>query len=187
MSEDVKRASAFCFEPGVLTVLRSGYGERNGSATLQFNEDDVTIYPHDDRDGNFIQIDVDRSELVALRDFLNKELPRHSTGVEAAVENILAGIEAVQTIIGGTSPPTDFGLESAEGELTRVSDLIRALPSDRGEVEGRKLSEALDMIELILPMAKGYAYVHPVGSNAQYVQAARDFVERARAATGKEG
>ena len=49
------------------------------------------------------------------------------------------------------------------------------------------LEAAVDIIDLILPLAKGYAHRHRVGNNAQYVRAAAEFVGRARAARTGEG
>ena len=74
MSE-MKRSSCFQFVPGVLIVRKEGYGSRNGSGYLTFNEDDIDIHPHDESAGNYIWVLLEESELIALRDFLTKEFP----------------------------------------------------------------------------------------------------------------
>ncbi|WP_433942340.1 hypothetical protein [Brevundimonas diminuta] len=75
-------------------------------------------------------------------------------------------------------------LEQSEGEWTdemivrdahRFANHIRPLLSAAPAPEGGAVSETelRDAIALILPMAKGYAAAHPVGSNQSYV----DYVE----------
>lgn len=70
-----KRTYNFCFEPGVLAVHESGYADRDGSGYFQFDEDDVDFHPYDDKAGNFVQVGVDKSELIAMRDFLLDMFP----------------------------------------------------------------------------------------------------------------
>lgn len=36
--------------------------------------------------------------------------------------------------------------------------------------------DAINLLRLILPLAKGYAHEHPVGSNRQYVNDAEEFL-----------
>jgi hypothetical protein len=62
-----------------LTVRRSGYGHENGSGYFVFDENDVQWQPHDEREGHYLEVKLARSEMIELRDFLNREFPPEST------------------------------------------------------------------------------------------------------------
>lgn len=70
----MKYGASFQFEGGTLTVKRSGYGEKDGCATLAFKDSDLE-YEYDRSDVATRWIEIARSEAVAIRDFLNKEYP----------------------------------------------------------------------------------------------------------------
>jgi len=48
----------------------------------------------------------------------------------------------------------------------------------RQSIERETTGEAIDLLGLILPMAKGYASEHNVGSNRKYVQAVEEFLSK---------
>lgn len=72
---DGKNTPHLVFDPGTLVVRVSGYGERDGSGFLQFDEDDAEFIPQDDGSSDIVQIALPASEIIALRDFLNKLFP----------------------------------------------------------------------------------------------------------------
>ena len=66
--------------------------------------------------------------------------------------------------------------EALKKELADLQTRIEAmtfmssneLKNENAELKS-KLAEAVNLIELILPMAKGYANLHPVGRNIQFI------------------
>ena len=64
---DLKQNEVLSFEDGLLTVKVSGHGDANGWGRLAFPERQVEIDP----DGYHI-VEIAPSELMALRDFLNR-------------------------------------------------------------------------------------------------------------------
>lgn len=70
----MKQGSALSFKGGTLTVLRSGYGAKDGSGTIAFFEGDLE-FEFDRSDLATRWIAIPHSELIAIRDFLNKEFP----------------------------------------------------------------------------------------------------------------
>ena len=66
----MKYARVMGFENFVLRVKQSGYGAADGSAEIQIDEKDVDWHPHDDREGSYLLMKIDRSELIDLRDWL---------------------------------------------------------------------------------------------------------------------
>lgn len=71
----MKRNHVFCFEPATLTLFQEGHGEKNGSAELTIDERYASVIPHTDSEGSYISVKIPRSELIELRDFLNKTIP----------------------------------------------------------------------------------------------------------------
>lgn len=66
-----KTAFVLGFEPGILEVYGKEYGDKAGYGCLIFDEDDIEWEPHDDRNGGFFRVKLDRSELL--------EIARHIT------------------------------------------------------------------------------------------------------------
>lgn len=71
----MKRLQTLNFCEGTLSIKADGYGERNGWAELVFDENQVELQPKEDRSGGYAIIEIAPSELIALRDWLNKTLP----------------------------------------------------------------------------------------------------------------
>lgn len=59
----------FGFTPGEL-MIRS-----DGSGCLAFDEEDIDWDRAEDRRGNIVKVELPASELIAIRDFLNKQFP----------------------------------------------------------------------------------------------------------------
>jgi hypothetical protein len=75
----MKTAPTLAFEGGSLAFQQEGYGDRNGDGRLTFVEDDLD-WEHSDESSVVVRsIRVPRSELEAIRDFLNKMLPANAT------------------------------------------------------------------------------------------------------------
>lgn len=81
----MKYGASFQFEGGSLAVRRSGYGEKNGGATLAFKDSDLE-YDFDRSDTATRWIEIGPSEVIAIRDFLNKEFPPDPPSPEQKVE-----------------------------------------------------------------------------------------------------
>jgi hypothetical protein len=71
----MKSSVAFGFEPGTLCIYRSGHGDKDGAGHIAFNEDKIQWEAHEDDAGHTVWVPIARSELLAIRDFLNKEFP----------------------------------------------------------------------------------------------------------------
>lgn len=71
----MKTTRQFGFEGGVMAVRESGHGERDGSGYFQLDESDINWEPHDEADGQYTIIEIPASELIELRDFLNRQFP----------------------------------------------------------------------------------------------------------------
>lgn len=72
---EIKQSAVMCVDGASLTVRRSGYGEHDGSGFFVFDEDDVEWQPHDEKAGCYLEVKLARSEMIELRDFLNREFP----------------------------------------------------------------------------------------------------------------
>ena len=70
----LKRSSVMCLDGASLTVRQSGHLQ-DGSGYFIFDEDSVVWQPHDERNGHYLEVKLERSEMLALRDFLNREFP----------------------------------------------------------------------------------------------------------------
>jgi len=64
---DLKRGEILSFDDGQLRIKTAGHGPQNGWGEFTFHERQIEI----DADG-FASIEVPPSELIALRDFLNR-------------------------------------------------------------------------------------------------------------------
>ena len=70
----MKQTSNLIFCGGVLALRQSGHGDKNGTGYFQFDETDMDWQPHDESDGSYIRIELPRSELIELRDYLNEQV-----------------------------------------------------------------------------------------------------------------
>ena len=70
---DTKRSHAFGFEPGNLVIRISGFDQCDGSGYFWFHERDTTL--EDEEGQDIVSVEVPHSELLALRDHLNKMFP----------------------------------------------------------------------------------------------------------------
>lgn len=73
----MKRSSAFGFEPGNLNIRVSGYGDQDGSGYFWFYERDTLLENEEGQD--IVSVQVPHSELLALRDHLNKMFPEQGS------------------------------------------------------------------------------------------------------------
>ncbi len=69
MADGIKRAPTLVFEGGQLGILAEGFGDKNGSGRLVIKESDLEF----DQDG-YCTLPLPRSELIAIRDHINKSL-----------------------------------------------------------------------------------------------------------------
>jgi hypothetical protein len=76
---EIKCSSVMSVDGATLTVRRSGYCQENGSGYFVLDENDVDWKPHDERDGHYLEVKLAPSEMIELRDFLNREFPPEST------------------------------------------------------------------------------------------------------------
>lgn len=71
----MKHSAAFCFVDGSLTVKGHGWGEQEGNGHFAFSDDDLQ-YEQDDCSSKVSRwTPISRSDLIELRDFLNKQFP----------------------------------------------------------------------------------------------------------------
>lgn len=77
--------------------------------------------------------------------------------------HIQAAIDAGPRYMGVDHPAGNAFYESPAEFATRIAGMV---------------AEAVNMVALILPLAKGYAAAHPVGSNQQYCNDAQDFLTK---------
>lgn len=75
----MKRGEVFSFIDGTLRVKIDGYGEQNGWGQFVFDEKQVEFTPHEEDSGSSLVVDVPKSELIELRDFLNRLFPLAAT------------------------------------------------------------------------------------------------------------
>jgi hypothetical protein len=75
------------FHPGEFMV------RSDGSGSIAFDEDDVDFEPCDDRVGNIIKVELEASELIAIRDWLNERFPQSSALKRQTEEPAQAGDE----------------------------------------------------------------------------------------------
>ncbi|MEJ0092776.1 MAG: hypothetical protein WDN46_10085 [Methylocella sp.] len=103
ITDGLKRGEVLSFVDGVLTVNISGYGSNNGDGYLGFHDDNLS---HEE-DG-IRRAKIPNSELVAIRDFLNRVLP------------LAAPVDITPPIDLGWGAPTtvaiNFGSDGAQAE-----------------------------------------------------------------------
>lgn len=73
MPDELKRAASLSFEGGLLTVNLQGYDQRNGDGRISFKDDDLDWGHGEDHGWRFMSLP--KSELEAIRDWLNQHLP----------------------------------------------------------------------------------------------------------------
>lgn len=75
----MKTAPTLVFEGGSLEIRMQGYGEHNGDGRLVFIDDNLD-WEHAVESSHVVRsIRAPKSELEAIRDFLNKMLPANAT------------------------------------------------------------------------------------------------------------
>lgn len=67
----MKSKSRLLFEGGSLSFNRLGYGEADGDGEISFKDGDLEYAGHE---AEYRALKIPRSELIAIRDFLIKEL-----------------------------------------------------------------------------------------------------------------
>lgn len=72
MPEELKRAASLSFDDGLLSVNLEGYGEKNGAGRISFTDNDLDWGDGEDAHWRFMRLP--KSELEAIRDFLNEHL-----------------------------------------------------------------------------------------------------------------
>lgn len=70
----MEKSATLSFEGGLLNIRKSGHGEKDGSGFFQFDEADIEWLPHDEKEGHYLRLEVERSELIELRDYLIEHL-----------------------------------------------------------------------------------------------------------------
>lgn len=78
----MKYSAVLSFEGGSLTIKRSGYADKDGSGDFAFKDADLEYDFENEARGATRWINIAKSELVELRDFLNKELPPEKPNAE---------------------------------------------------------------------------------------------------------
>jgi len=105
--DELKVQSTLAFEGGALTIKRSGF-PNNGDGTLTFDDDKLDWEHKIDRDGSYRTISLPHSELVAIRDFLNKELPPEN---HPARDSLVAALRLVaKRAVQGATDLELFGI-----------------------------------------------------------------------------
>lgn len=90
LDQPLRQSTAFSFDPGILYFHDIGFGEKDGSGKLIFKEKDMTEESNDDDSTLYRGVDLAKSELIELRDFLNKKLPLTPDVLDAAADDIEA-------------------------------------------------------------------------------------------------
>lgn len=75
---ELKQNTALSFDGGLLTIKLAGHGDANGWATLAIPDDQVDI----DEEGYSV-IEIAPSELVELRDFIDRAIAQRAALQEA--------------------------------------------------------------------------------------------------------
>lgn len=87
----LKYRHSFSFVDGSLTVLGDGYVGK-GDGWFTFDEDTIELHPHDDRAGSYFMAKIPMSELIELRDFLNKRFPINEQLKKCDLDDIVQGL-----------------------------------------------------------------------------------------------
>ena len=75
-----KSSQALSFLGGVLVVTTDGSGEDDGSGHIALDEAELRREPNEKAAGYTSWVNVPKSELLALRDFLNERFPPQAGG-----------------------------------------------------------------------------------------------------------
>lgn len=73
-TDNICGSAVFYFVGGMLTIRLTGFGPKDGSGYFNFDEDDVLQLSHDDREGGYIEVQISRSELLELRDWITVQM-----------------------------------------------------------------------------------------------------------------
>lgn len=71
----MKRGEVFVFLDGTLFVKLDGHGAEKGWGQFVFDEKQIEHVPHEEDRGYSIAVDIPPSELIELRNFLNRLFP----------------------------------------------------------------------------------------------------------------
>lgn len=77
-AEPWKNKPTLIFEGGTISIRRSGYGALNGGGIFTFDEEDVEPHPHTDRSGSYITVEIAKSDMLEIRDWLTDQLKKVS-------------------------------------------------------------------------------------------------------------
>lgn len=150
--EGTKVTPCLGFEAGTLYVYQSGYGERDGDGYFIFNDDDLD-WEQDQESGEDYRIaKVDNSDLLGLRDHLNRLFPPAALTAQAArvqrLEKALreerAVIARIRAALDYRDPPSqqeiDHMVASETGSLRKVA---KKYGLTVGQVRGARRRAAL--------------------------------------------
>lgn len=70
----MKKSATLGFEGGMLSIRIAGHGEKDGSGFFQFEAADAEWLQHDESSGSYLRFEVEKSELIELRSYLNEHL-----------------------------------------------------------------------------------------------------------------
>lgn len=76
MAGELKYRPTLSFCEGLIDIRLKGYGEQDGSGHISFKDDDLEW--GDGEDSHWRYMNLPKSELEAIRDFLNEWLPKAS-------------------------------------------------------------------------------------------------------------
>lgn len=77
----MKKQKVFMFVDGSLSIKVDGYEWQNGWGQFSWDEVQVEMVPHEERSGCSMVVDITRTELIDLRDFLNRVFPPSAVNV----------------------------------------------------------------------------------------------------------
>jgi hypothetical protein len=71
-----KTMPTLVFEDGTISIRLSGYGAENGGGIFTFDETTVRWHEHDNRSGSYLTVEIAKSEMIELRDWLTDQLKK---------------------------------------------------------------------------------------------------------------
>lgn len=127
-----KYGSAFSFEPGLLGVNIAGYGGSDGNGYFAFKEDDLEF---EQDDGPLYRtVNIDNSELLAIRDHLNSVFPPEAEASPAVeVERLREALREAESETRRFAEIYPLGTDG-RNTFTILADKIAALTThDKGK------------------------------------------------------
>lgn len=79
MADELKTRPVLVFSEGLIDIRSTGYGDQNGSGHISFKDDNLEW--GDGENHNYRFMNLPKSEMEAIRDFLNEWLPAASVEV----------------------------------------------------------------------------------------------------------